>query len=272
MKSFLTILLFLFLTPCLGNAKQYDDAVDAHIRKKYNAELPPLPDSAPSKTDIPHNSPAAPNYKHPKTLQPLADYNPSGKTYTLKNGTKLILISQNKASNWNAEGSKVQFLLQNPVSLNEGAVIPSGAVLKGTVVNSHAPQITGNGGLLKLKINEIYYNGLMSAIDADLTKVNSKKVFFNNIKGKRRYLQNCKKAMTPGKKTYKTMKKAARALSPIPVINILSIIPYTIGAAAYIINLPIAPLASVFMKGGAVSIPAGTAFYAEVSGTVQIRG
>ena len=78
--------------------------------------------------------------------------------------------------------------------------------------------------------------------------------------------------MTPGIKTFKVMKKGAKALTPYPVINILSVVPFTIGAAAYLVNLPLAPLASVFMKGGSISIPADTAFYVTTSGNNQIRG
>ena len=122
------------------------------------------------------------------------------------------------------------------------------------------------------KVNEIYYNGIMSAINTKLTEVNSKKVFSGNIKGKRKYWRNCAKAMTPGKKTFTVMHKGAKALFPIPILNILSIVPLAIGGAVYIVNIPIAPVASIFMKGGSITIPAGTAFHATVLGSNQIRG
>lgn len=256
-KIIFFLLLFLNFSACTASA-QFDSSIDAEIRKKYNIEeLPPLPSAEPSK---------------PKMPEKIKNYNASGKTYTLKSGAEIILVSQNKVSNWNREGFEVSFLLNNEIMTEEGAVIPAGTVFKGALTDSHAPQITGNGGLIKLKIDRIYYNGVMSVINTKLAEAASKKVYRSSIKGRRKYLNNCSKAMTPGRKTFKAMKKAADTLSPYPVINILGIAPLAIGSCAYIINLPIAPIASVFMKGGSITLPPGSIFRIKILGKNKIQG
>lgn len=258
MKKFFTLFILIALSaPCI-NAQEYDSSIDKDIRKQYNVEeLPTLPNVKPNKTEMPKE---------------IKNYNATGKTYTIKNGTKIVLISKDKVSNWSSVNSKISLLSQNDIMTKEGVKIPAGTLFKAVVTNSHPPQMTGNGGLITLKVNEIYYNGVMSFVDTKITEVNSKKVFKGDIKGKRKYWQNCAKAMKPGKKTFTVMQKAAKSLTPYPVINILSLVPLTIGGAAYIVNIPIAPAASAFMKGGAITIPLGTAFQVTFSGNNQIRG
>ena len=260
MKNFLTVLLlFCFvLQPVL--AAEFDASIDSDIRKQYNVdELPALPKAAPSpvKTTIPKE---------------IKNDTVTGKTYTLKSRTKIALVSKSDISNWNSQGTKVSFLSQNAIATKEGVVIPSGTLFKAVITDSHLPQMTGNGGLIELKVNEIYYNGIMSVIDSKLSEANSKIIFKNDIKGKRKYWQNCSKAMTPGRKTFNAMRNAGRDMASIPVLNILSIVPFALGGAAWLVNASIAPVASVFMKGGSINLPAGTVFIITVLGDNKIQG
>ena len=62
--------------------------------------------------------------------------------------------------------------------------------------------------------------------------------------------------MTPGKKTYNAMKTAGKDIAAFPIINILSLVPFAIGGAVYIVNAATAPVISVFMKGSSLKIPA----------------
>ena len=251
---------FIFFVFCTQTySVEYDDSIDSDIRKQYNVdELPELPKMAPSKT-VMHS-------------EKNNTYIVTGKTYTIKSGTKMTLLSQNKISDWSKEGSKVSFLLQNPIMTKEGVVIPEGTLLKAVIKNSHRPQMTGNGGLIELKINEIYYNGILSIINTKITEVNAKRIHGSKLKGKRKYWENCAKAMTPGIKTYKIMKKTAKELTVYPIVNILSIIPITIGSVVYIINIPVSPAASAFMKGGSISLSKNTVFQIIVSGDNKIKG
>ena len=271
-KIFLLIVTFCLIAQS-AYCEQYDSSIDNELRKQYNVEqLPALPKVSPSSSSSPVSPAKLPQKKDntSATVEKISNY--SGKTYTIKGGTKITLLSKSKLVDWNAVGTKISFVSQNSITTKEGAVIPAGTVFKATVTNSHQPQITGNGGLIQLKVNEIYFNGAVSFINTKLSEVNSKNVFGQKLKGKRKYWQNVAKAMTPGKKTFKVMNRAAKPLLPIPIVNILSIVPYTIGGVVYIVNLPIAPIASVFMKGAHITLPANTAFIITVSGNNQIRG
>ena len=86
---------------------------------------------------------------------PKTSYNVTGKTYTVKGGTKIILASKSSIADWQKTGSKVSFVAQQGITTKEGALGPAGTVFKGTITDSHRPQITGNGGLVELKIDEI---------------------------------------------------------------------------------------------------------------------
>lgn len=256
MKNIFITFCIIVLTSNFVKAENFDTSIDLEIRKKYNVEeLPSLPKAPPSKNN-----------------KPIDIYNISSKTLTIKNGTEIILVSKDKISSWNKEGTKISFVLQNQIITQEGEIIPSGTLFKAVVTKSHPPQFFGNGGLVELKFNEIYYNGILSLIKTRLKEVNSQKVITKSIKGKRQYWQNCNKAMTFGKKTFNTMKKAGKSLSPFPVLNILSIVPYSIGGATYILNVASSPIISIFMKGTSVNIQKDTVFILKANGNNQIKG
>ena len=75
-------------------------------------------------------------------------HNPTGKTYVLKSGTKINLYSKSTVSDWVKEGNRISFSAKEGIVTKEGAIIPAGTVFKGIVIDSHRPQMTGNGGLI----------------------------------------------------------------------------------------------------------------------------
>ena len=258
-KIISTFLLLLILASNLVLAAEFDSSIDSDIRKKYDVEnsgLPALPSTVPTAvSELPKSS-----------------YNATGKTYLIKSGTKVILNSKSQISDWSKVGSKISFIAQNGFTSKEGAIIPAGTLFKGTIMNTHRPQMTGNGGLVELKIDEIYYNGVLSNIETKVSMVNSKKVYRSDIKGERRYWKNFSKVMTPGKKTFEATRTCASVMAPIPVVNILSIVPLLGGSVVYVANLVAAPVITIFTKGGSVSLPAGTQFQIKFSGNTEIRG
>lgn len=264
MKKIISTFLLCCITLMSAKAVEFDSSIDNDIRKNYKVEeneLPALP-------SVPNVSPSNQN----EQVEISKIYNPSGKTYKIKSGTKIALSSKSAISDWQAEGTKISFTSINGITTKEGNIIPAGTIYKGVITDSHRPQITGNGGLVELKIDEIYYNGVRSRINTKIINVNEKKVFHSDIKGKRGYLKNFSKVMTPGRKIFHGTQTFASALYPIPVINILSIVPITVGAACYLVNFTIAPAAAIFGKGGSVSIPAGTQFLIKVTEDSQING
>lgn len=218
--------------------------------------------------------PALPNASPTKAAEIPAITNPqaTGKTYELKGGTKVTLSSQRAITDYTPAGTKVSFVSQNNIYTKEGNTIGAGTIFKGTITDSHPPQITGNGGLIELRIDEIYYNGVMSPITTTISMANSKKVFFSDIKGQRKYWKNTAKATTPGQKVFRATKSVSSSMSLIPIVNILSFVPITFGSVLYVINAGVAPIIAIFSKGGNVSLPAGTKFEIKIKGNTEIRG
>ena len=262
MKKILTLFLLLIFTNTCVFAVEFDSSIDADIRKSYNVEeneLPPLPNTVPTVSE--------------DTFVPAHQkYNPTGKTYNLKSGTKVALNLNYGISDRSTKGSIVTFTARNGFTTKEGTIIPSGTVFKGRITDSHGPQITGNGGLIELCIDEIYFNGIMSKINTKVSLANSKKVFLNNIKGKRRYWHNVSKSLTPGRKVYGAMHNAAMVMWPVPVVNILSVVPFAIGTVVYTVNFVASPVIAIFTKGSKLSLPAGTQFEIKLTQDCAIKG
>lgn len=266
MKKIISTFLLLCLFTVSVSAAEFDSSIDANIRKDYNVDkdvLPPLP----STTSAPPSKSSTPISEMPKS-----SYNATGKTYTVKSGTKVHIASKSAISDWTRKGSKVSFVSQEGFTTKEGVIVPAGTTFRGTITDSHTPQITGNGGLIELTIDEIYFNGVLSNIETKLATANSRKVYRDDIKGDRRYWKNVSKAMTPGKTVFDATRTCASVLYPIPVVNIFSIIPLLGGSVIYVANLTVAPVIAIFAKGGSISLPAGTTFKIQFTGTNQIRG
>ena len=258
------VALILFCVANMAFAIDFDTSIDSAIRKDYKLKeseetLPALPNVSPSENSQPVT----------KMTQVKTDYQRTGKLYTIKKGTKIILASQKSVNDRYARGSKIGFVTQNNVLFKDGTTMPAGTLLKATVTDSHGPQITGNGGLVELYFNEIYFNGVKSPFDSKLKKANYKNVHFNDIKGERRYWKNWRKAMKPGEKTFKATKKASHAIRIIPIV---CHIPILLGSVVYTINFVTAPIIMVFLKGGSLSLPAGTRFEIQTGDDIEIRG
>lgn len=262
MKKILIIILIFSFINLNTYAVEFDTSINDSIRKEYNleeseAELPALPNVSPSKTpEIPVKT----------------NVTATGKTYKLKNGTKVTLSSQRAITDYTPAGTKISFVSQNNIYTKEGATIGAGTLFKGTVTDSHPPQLTGNGGLIELKIDEIYYNGVMSPITTKISLVNSKRVFFSDIKGQRKFWKNTAKVTKPGQKVFNATKSATSTMALIPIINIVSFVPIVAGIAVYTVNAAVAPIIAIFTKGGNLSLPAGTKFEIKIQNGTEIRG
>ena len=264
MKKVITTFLLFCIINTTAIAVDFDESVDATIRENYGIEqssLPPLPSNVP--TTVPTLLP---------DVEEITTFNPTGKMYTLKSGTKVRLQSKSSISEWAREGAKVSFLSKEGIITREGEIIPAGTIFKATITDSHRPQITGNGGLIEFTVDEIYFNGVMSKIDTKISKANSKTIFLNNIKGERRYWKNFAKDLTPGVKAFNATKDFAKEMKGIPVINLVGAASMVGGAAVYVVNVVVAPVVSVFQKGGSISLPSGTEFEIKITENNQIKG
>lgn len=264
MKKVITTFLILCTINATTMAVEFDDSIDANIRENYGVEkntLPPLPSAPP--TTIPTLLP---------DVEEITTHNPTGKLYTLKRGTKVRLQSKSSISEWSRKGGKISFLSKEGIITKEGEIIPAGTVFKATITDTHRPQITGNGGLIEFTVDEVYFNGIMSKIDTKISKANSKKIFLNNIKGERKYWKNVVKDIEPGTKAFKATQSFAKDMVGVPIINLIGAVAVVGGSVVYVANLVVAPVVSVFQKGGSIILQGGTEFEIKLTESNQIKG
>lgn len=272
MKKFFIFIIsiLIFSSPCI--ALEFDLSVDEEIRKNYNPSklelegLPPVPNVKPSTpakpvTSIPNNPPIQP----PKTTLTPANQKPviskidKSTAIRIKKGTKFKVKSYQAISDSAREGTRISFVSQNSVT-QRYVTIPQGTIFKGKVEDSHSPQKTGNGGLIVLGVDSMIFKGSTVGINAKITRAKGKKIFFNNIKGQRKYWKGVANQIDKGEKFYKKSRRMSSKLSDNPIGVIVSPIPTITGMAGYAVNLIGSPLIALFCEGGRISIPAGSEF------------
>lgn len=261
MKKFNILILTFLLTITPALSLELDLSVDEEIKKKYDTSkieydvLPSLPKvTSPSQsTQVPKS---LPTYSTSTPVITKVDINNSIK---IPQWTKFQVKSNQTISDWSKQGSYVTFTSTTPV-YKKNITIPTGTKFHGQIVDSHRPQSTGNGGLIVLKITGMTYKGKTYNINGKITKANSKKIFLNNIKGKRQYLAGVDKRIDQGENFYKKTRKTSSKMADNPILVILSPVPTIVGVAGYAVCTVLSPLTALTTKGGNLSIPAGSSF------------
>lgn len=177
----------------------------------------------------------------------------------IPDGTKFRVKSQTAVSGWSGVNSVLKFATTDTVYKN-GVTIPSGTVFQGIISNSHAAQIAGNGGLIEIKITKMIFNGKTIPVEGKITKANSKKIFFNRIKGKNQYIAGVNKQVQNGIKFYKKAKDLSSKLSKNSIGTLFSPIPIITGATGTAIYTVISPITGLIQKGKNISLPANTEY------------
>lgn len=262
-------------------AFELDTSVDEEIRKNYNPSaleqnLPALPKTAPSQSAttkttvtttnkttpvVPKTQPVSQPSKPQLVIKKMDnDYKFDKSTaIRIKKGTKFRVKSNCVISDYQREGTRVSFTSIKPVT-QRYITINEGTRFNAVVEDSHLPQFTGNGGLIVLMVDGIVVNGSTKSVHAKITKANMKKVFLNNIKGKRGYIKGVSRQVDKGENFYKKTRRTSTKLADNPVGLIISPIPTVFGAVVYAVNLVGSPVFAIWAKGYRISIPAGSEF------------
>lgn len=262
-------------------AFELDASVDEEIRKNYNPSaleqnLPALPKTAPSQsattkttvtttnkttTVVPKTQPVSQPSKPQLVIKKMDnDYKFDKSTaIRIKKGTKFRVRSNCVISDYQREGTRVSFTSIKPVT-QRYITINEGTRFNAVIEDSHLPQFTGNGGLIVLMVDGIVVNGSTKSVHAKITKANMKKVFLNNIKGKRGYIKGVSRQVDKGENFYKKTRRTSTKLADNPVGLIISPIPTVFGAVVYAVNLVGSPVFAIWAKGSRISIPAGSEF------------
>ncbi len=248
----------MFITTNPAVSLEFDTSVDEEIKKKYNSSkleydvLPNLP-----KTSTPGKVPSStPVYTEVKPQITVVDKKDAKQ---IPSGTKFQVKSNGTISDQSKEGSTVSFTTISPVFKN-GITIPAGTKFYATITDVHRPQTLGNGGLLVLRINSMTYNGQTFGVNAKITKANSKKIFFNNIKGKHQYWKGVAKQIDKGEAFFVKSRRTAAKMADNPILIILSPVPTLVGYVGYAGCTVLSPITGLTNKGGNISIPAGSSF------------
>lgn len=276
--STIFIIFMLLATPVF--ALELDTSVDDEIRRTYDPSkleqsLPALPKTAPVQQNTvpktpqttqapqtaPKSLPSTPAAKPQLGVKKLPNEYKFDKSTAIriKKGTKFRVKSNSVISDYLREGAKVSFTSIKPVTQRYITVM-NGTKFTAVVEDSHQPQMSGNGGLIVLMVDSITVNGQTRSVHGKITKANMKKIFFNNIKGKRQYWKGVANQIDKGENFYKKTRRTSSKLADNPVGVIISPIPTITGIVVYAVNFVGSPLFAIWSKGGRISIPAGSEF------------
>lgn len=293
MKKFLILILIAKLVCMPVFALELDTSVDDQIRKNYNPTkleddmaLPAMPKilrqenatTLPVKNNI--QPPQPTKYANiqqnlPQAAPPVTNsiQNTSQSTNNycavLRKGTKFDLKLANNITDRTPSGTKLNFVSTYPVSTTY-LTIPSGTVFKGEVLNSHAPQFTGNGGLLVIEVNSMILNGETVPIEGYVTNVNGKYIFFNNIKGKRKYVKSMFASMKPGCHFFGKMLRVSGNLAADGSSIVVAPFSFIIGVLAFGGNVFVSPALALFYKGGPLLIKNGSVIQVKLAQNVFV--
>lgn len=255
-------------------ALEFDTSLDDEVRKNYN----------PNKIEQDYKLPTLPRIQEEPAIKPVSSVLKTSTTAstqqlkpilgsikkqpvklsaenyaTLKQGTRIKVRSLSRISDHSRKGTKVAFVSEYPVSTTY-FTIPMGTTFKGEIVRSHKPQFGGNGGLIVIKIDSVILWGETQPINAKITKADSKRIFFNNIKGKRKYTASMFKSMRPGLGFFRKMWKTTTYLAGDGSSILVSPFSLAIGCLGLGGNAMVSPALAMFHKGGSISIPEGSNF------------
>jgi len=235
---------------------ELDTSIDKEINKKYKADsledtLPDLP-----KDIEPDSIKNSVSEKNPQ-IQNIASDNFTA--IKVSCGTKFKTVSRTGVSDTSIVGNKVIFTTTKPVN-KRYITIPANSTIRGKIVDSHTPQLAGNGGLIKIEVESITIDNALHYADGKITKANGKKIFLNNIKGKRKYAKSVKTSIS---KSNAFLKKSMRETSKLASDNLTILLsPFTFvgGVLIYAGRVVISPLAGLAAKGERISLPSDTLY------------
>ena len=256
MKNKLFLILILFLIPLKVFAYDLDSTVDDDIRQNYKSDvlidevLPELPKVLQNSSTV----------SRPDSVDVIKkQISPATYRGVIKKGTKILVLNDNAISDGLRKGAKVVFHSKNQINTKD-SVLPAGTKFYAQITDSHPPQFSCNGGLVELQVHSIVINNSVTQIDGYITRANSKKIFLNNIKGKRTYLKTLWKKTGFGRNLFNRMLTLTVNLGGEGSTLILSPFPVAYGTIVLGLNTLSSPVLALFSKGGRVNIPVGTEF------------
>lgn len=228
------------------------------VQKPKQTNMPKLP-ALPKSTNIqPIKAVQQKTYQTPVYQSPVYKVT-SRSTFPIRKGMEFNISNVNNISDGQRTGTNIVFINPKPIK-TAYYTIPAGTKFVGRIINSHRPQLTGNGGLICIEITTIILGGSYQPINTRIVKVGNKYVFYENIKGKRSYWKNTVNSGKWGRQTFHKMNNLSASLIKDKTTIILSPFTFLYGTLAGGVSTLTSPVVSIFKKGGRLYIPQGTSF------------
>ncbi len=179
-------------------------------------------------------------------------------TIKLEKGRRFIVVSDRNLSSESISGIPVVFESVQKEYLDYNKK-PSKVCFKGIVEKTSKPKLAGKSGTVKVKLEKITIDQVTYPVEAVISKIDNKKVYFNTLAGTAMYGANL--ADTASNGTIHTSLKDPCGNMICTTANSYQK-PFIFAGAAAVLaaDLLISPISSLFKTGNEVSIPQNTLF------------
>jgi len=284
-KIFILILMLVVSPQMLVFGYELDLSVNDEIEKKYDSNKLNQEMNTSTKTNkTSSKSTKLSNKAVPKTtpvfdvssipiiskIQNTVNRTASNLGMKLPSGTTFDVKSSIKLTDWSGVNTPITFTSINPVT-KKLLTVPAGTTFKGKVALAHHGQLTGNGALIEIDITSMTLNGKTYPIEAKVTKVNSKNIFLNKIKGQRQYITGVKNKVQSGVAFYKKSRQISTNLSSTALGTIVSPLPTIAGFVGAAASTVASPVTGLLQKGSGITIPANSEFEIKLTQDVYLN-
>lgn len=118
-------------------------------------------------------------------------------TVKLEKGRSFVVVSEQNLNNNILEGTPIKFESVQKEYLAYDK-IPTKVVFQGTVEKTGKPRLAGKGGTVKIKLEKITIDKITYPVEALISKIDNKKVYFNTLSAAPCYLANLANAADNG--------------------------------------------------------------------------
>ncbi len=284
-KIFILILMLVVSPQMLVFGYELDLSVNDEIEKKYDSNKLNQEMNTSTKTNkTSSKSTKLSNKAVPKTtpvfdvssipiiskIQNTVNRTASNLGMKLPSGTTFDVKSSIKLTDWSGVNTPITFTSTNPVT-KKLLTVPAGTTFKGKVALAHHGQLTGNGALIEIDITSMTLNGKTYPIEAKVTKVNSKNIFLNKIKGQRQYITGVKNKVQSGVAFYKKSRQISTNLSSTALGTLVSPLPTIAGFVGAAASTVASPVTGLLQKGSGITIPANSEFEIKLTQDVYLN-
>lgn len=284
-KIFILIIMLVVCTQTCVFGYELDLSVNDEIEKKYDSNKLNQEMNTSTKTNkTSSKSTKLSNKTVPKTtpvfdissipiiskIQNTVNRTASNLGMKLPSGTTFDVKSSIKLTDWSGVNTPITFTSINPVT-KKLLTVPAGTTFKGKVALAHHGQLTGNGALIEIDITSMTLNGKTYPIEAKVTKVNSKNIFLNKIKGQRQYITGVKNKVQSGVAFYKKSRQISTNLSSTALGTIVSPLPTIAGFVGAAASTVASPVTGLLQKGSGITIPANSEFEIKLTQDVYLN-